>query len=110
MVVALLHKEYREHRSIWLALAAVAACVLLGVPSVFSAEMHPRSSLPDLLHATALLLAWIDGVVCGAMLLAGEAEGDTQVFLDALPSSRLTVWRAKFLVGGLFVLLHLAFL
>ena len=36
MMAVVLYKEYREHRSIWLVLALVAALALLGVGTAFA--------------------------------------------------------------------------
>src|SRR5439155_25830736 len=49
-------------------------------------------------------LAMTYGLVCGAMLLAGEDEGGTQVFLDTLPALRRQVWASKLLPGVLLTL------
>src|SRR5205823_957061 len=46
-----------------------------------------------------LALAVTYGLVCGAMMLAGEHEAGTQVFLDALTGRRGGVWLAKVLAG-----------
>ena len=35
-----------------------------------------------------VLVAWAYGLICGAMLLAGEREMGTLPFLDALPGLR----------------------
>src|SRR5262245_58784615 len=46
------------------------------------------------------------GVVCGAMLLAGEREASTLTFLDALTGQRLPVWFAKLFPGVVLSLLQ----
>ena len=42
------------------------------------------------------------GVVCGAMMLAGEHENGTLVFLDIFLGQRHLLWLGKFLIGVLF--------
>jgi hypothetical protein len=103
MIAALLYKEYREHRVVWLALAVVAAGGMLGVPQLIEPENIQRQDYRELLGGVAALLAWASGVVCGALLLASETEGGTQTFLDTLPAGRLPLWVGKCMVGLLFV-------
>jgi hypothetical protein len=110
MIAALLYKEYREHRSIWLALALLAAGLLVGVPQAFEPEGWHRETFRQMLAGTAALLAWTYGLVCGAMMLAGERESGTQAFLDTLPTTRRPLWLGKCLVGLLFVALHIGLL
>ena len=50
------------------------------------------------------------GLICGAMLLAGEREMGTLPFLDALPGLRRQLWRAKCLAGVLLVIAQVAVL
>jgi hypothetical protein len=110
MFAALLYKEYREHRSIWLALALVGAAVLFGLPSIYEPEARGAEPFYELLGFAAVAIAWTYGLVCGAMMLAGEREGGTQVFLDMLPTSRLPLWLAKCLIGVVLVYLQVALL
>ena len=58
----------------------------------------------------AVLLAWLYGMICGVMLLAGEREAGTLTFLDALPGLRRRLWLAKCLAGLVLVLAQIAFL
>jgi ABC-type transport system involved in multi-copper enzyme maturation permease subunit len=110
MSAALLYKEYREHRSIWLALAMLGVGLLVGLPQVVDPQGIHQLESRDLLGATAVILAWTYGVVCGAMLFAGEKEAGTQRFLDTLPISRRSLWWGKCRVGLLFLALQLALL
>jgi hypothetical protein len=110
MFAALLYKEYREHRAIWLALALVGAGLVFGVPLLYEPDARVRQSFLEMLGISALVVAWTYGVVCGAMLLAGEREGGTQEFLDMLPTSRLPLWLAKCVIGVLFVYLQVVLL
>jgi hypothetical protein len=110
MFAALLYKEYREHRSIWLALALVGAVVLCGVPLFYGPDVGDEAGFREAMSILAVSVAWTYGLVCGAMLLAGEQEGGTQAFLDTLPTSRLPIWLAKFFIGQLLVCLQIAIL
>jgi hypothetical protein len=110
MFPALLYKEYREHRSIWLALALVGAGVLVGIPLFYQPEPSQQEMFQEVLGIIATVLAWTYGLVCGAMLLAGEREVGTQGFLDMLPTARLPLWLVKCIIGALFVYLQVALL
>jgi hypothetical protein len=106
MIASMLWKEYREHRAVWVTLALVGVAAIVGLPWAFPPEPAWERSYREGLACTAVALAWAYGMVCGAMLLAGEAENGTQGYLDALPAARLPLWLAKVLAGGLFVLLQ----
>jgi hypothetical protein len=110
MFASLLYKEYREHRSIWLAMALVGVGVLVGVPLCFRPEASDREFFIEFLGASAIIISWAYGIVCGGMLLAGECEEGTQVFLDVLPSTRQQLWFGKVLAGAVFVLLQIVVL
>lgn len=110
MIASLLWKEYREHRAIWIALALVAFAAIIGLPWAFPPEQAYEQSYRDAQVVIAVVLAWCYGIVCGAMLLAGEHENGTQPFLDNLPIARLPVWLIKVLAGSLFLLLQVAVL
>src|SRR5579872_5141715 len=100
MTSVLLWKEWRDQWSIWVTLALVAAAALIGVPQIFAPEgLDHRGDLVGLLRLTAGVLAWLYGLVCGGMLLAGEREAGTMTFLDSLPALRLQLWTRKCLVG-----------
>ena len=43
------------------------------------------------------------GVVCGAMMFAGEHEGGTLVFLDIFQGRRDSLWFGKFAIGAILV-------
>jgi hypothetical protein len=63
-----------------------------------------------MLGPAAALLVWAYGMICGAMLLAGEREEGTLGFLDTLPLSRFRLWLVKgqlglVLLGGQIVVL-----
>src|SRR5438067_2431769 len=99
MTGAIWWKEYREHRTVWAAMAAVGAIGLYGLAFVFSQDMQARRDMREMLCGVAILLSWAYGMVAGAMLLAGEREAATLIYLDGLPAYRLQVWARKFLFG-----------
>jgi hypothetical protein len=108
MMAALVWKEYREHRVVWLAMACVSALTLLAVDRFDAAPTAVERGV--LLLVIAAALAWVYGLVCGGMLLAGEREDRTLAFLDALPRLRREMWAAKGLIGSILVLTQAAFL
>jgi hypothetical protein len=110
MVASLLWKEYREHRAVWVAMAAVAVGATLGVPAVFPPEPSQARAYNEILTVTAVILAWTYAIVCGAMLLAGERESGTQAFLDLMPAGRFRVWLVKLAAGLALVSAQLAVL
>jgi hypothetical protein len=111
MIRALVWKEYREHRSVWLALAGVALLALVGLSRILAPEgLTPGSAAREMLVGVAVLLAWTYGLVCGSILLAGEREGGTLDFLDILPVRRLGLWAVKGLIGAGLVLAQVAVL
>src|SRR5262245_15901281 len=99
MTRVLVWKELREQWVIWLVLALVAAGGLAGL----SALLTPGPNRDEMLTAVLWLSAWGYGLVCGALLLAGEVEGETQAFLDSLPGTRPRIWRVKAAAGLLLV-------
>ncbi len=93
-------KEYREHRLVWLAMALFGALALVCSASLLRPGVLVAGTREaDLLIAIAVVLSWAYGVVCGAMLLAGEREDGTLNFLDAMPRLRRQLWNAKCLTG-----------
>ena len=109
MIAALVWKEYREQRVAWAALAAVGALAVFVLPLIDSAENldHGREAVAAL---AVTVLAWAYGLICGAMLLAGERETGTLPFLDGLPGLRGQLWRGKCLAGVLLVVAQVAVL
>jgi hypothetical protein len=101
-------KEFREHAGVWVALAALAAVVLAGLTAYLtpagSTPTNPDEAMVFVLAAVGLAITY--GLVCGAMMLAGEAEGGTLAFLDTLPVARRHLWAGKFLMGVLLTLLQ----
>jgi hypothetical protein len=100
MIRAMLWKEYREHRAVWLTLGVVSVAGLFGLmrlmaPSGVEGDPEARLSL----EIVAVFLAWTYGLVCGSMMLAGERESATLTFLDILPARRIQLWLLKWLIG-----------
>src|SRR5262249_11803890 len=92
-------KEDREQRHSWLAVAILAIAVVL-VPSIVmnsggNSSLREDGQLRFTLFVIVLVLTATYGVVCGGMLLAGEREGRTEAFLNAMPVSRARIWAAK---------------
>jgi hypothetical protein len=102
MIATLAWKEYREHRSIWVAMACFAALFVVGLPAALAAE--GRSWSPDGIGAmatgSACIIAIAYGLVCGAMMLAGEREAGTLTFLDTLTGRRTPLWSTKLITGA----------
>ncbi len=110
MFTALLYKEYREQRAVWLVLALAGAGVLLGAPLLYRPLTDALPAFQAIMGIAAGVLAWTYGLVGGAMLLAGERETGTQTFLDTLPTRRLWLWFNKCLIGGVLLYVQLALL
>ncbi len=112
MIAALVWKEYREHRNVWVALAGLAALSIAGMfylldpPGVVSSFGGKHT----LLMFAGFVVAGTYGVVCGAMMLADERDSGTLPFLDALTARRTPIWRTKLLVGLIFTLLQALFI
>jgi hypothetical protein len=105
MMRCLAWKEIREGCSVWLALALLGTGVVFLTPMFL--ELLGESDWQR--QRTAVLiglgvLAVTYGVVTGSMLLAGERESQTLVFLDALTARRDGLWGCKTLLGLVFAL------
>jgi hypothetical protein len=108
VILSLAWKEYREHRPVWITMALVATTLLVVITQVFPALgilSLPSDSITHVIVAAAgSVLTY--GVVCGAMMLAGERELGTLAFLDALTGQRFPVWFAKMLPGTILCVLQ----
>jgi hypothetical protein len=105
VILTLAWKEYREHRTIWVAMAAMSALLVVGIgqavaPSGFAVAV-PDKLLPVII--TALAMAGTYGLVCGGMLYAGEREAGTLTFLDVFSGQRPALWAAKLFLGVFLV-------
>ena len=108
MIASLFWKEYREHRSVWIAMALLAV-TSLAIATTALLPQGLKGAEEDNLAAVvggALILTAMYGLVCGAMMLAGERESQGMSFLDLLPLSRAELWWSKCLCGLVFVLLY----
>ncbi|HKA06264.1 MAG TPA: ABC transporter permease [Gemmataceae bacterium] len=107
MILAMVWKEWREQRTIALAvlvfgLLAMSATAQFVDPTgggTTWAEGGARELM-------ALSLAYLAGAVCGAVLLADEKEVGTLEFLDSMPSRRRDVWLGKMTFGFVFVIVQ----
>src|SRR6516162_6894584 len=66
--------------------------------------------LNDTTAILGITITIVYGLVCGAIMFAGESEGGTLPFLDSLTRSRAWVWIAKVLIGAVFVVGQLVIL
>jgi ABC-type transport system involved in multi-copper enzyme maturation permease subunit len=110
VIVSLFWKEYREHRSVWIAMALLAVISLAVAAEALLPQGIKGASEDNVasLVGGALILTAMYGLVCGAMMLAGERESRGMGFLEALPLSRAELWWSKCLFGLIFVLLYSA--
>ncbi|HMF11600.1 MAG TPA: hypothetical protein VKE94_04820, partial [Gemmataceae bacterium] len=108
MILSIAWKEYREHRTVWLFMALVATVLIILVTQIYPALNLglKQGETTTYLVVVAVGAVLTYGVVCGAMLLAGEREGSTLGFLDAVTGQRLPLWVAKLLPGLTFCLLQ----
>jgi ABC-type Na+ efflux pump permease subunit len=102
MIAAQAWKEYREQRTVWLAMAGLGWLALWACDRAVGGGDDVSRQL--LLLTLGAVLAWIYGMVCGATLLAGEREQGTLAFLDTLPRPRAELWAGKCLAGAGLVL------
>jgi hypothetical protein len=105
MIGTLAWKEYREQRSVWLAMAVLGLVLLLCMLTYVDSPNHTSPNRTDLaLGTAAILVAFTYGLVCGAMLLAGEHESRTMTFLDILEGRRRRIWTTKVLMGAILTI------
>jgi hypothetical protein len=99
MILTLAWKEYREHRAIWLTMVVMTGLMGLGLVELVAATDTDgtRAAVQAL---TVLGMAAAYGVVCGAMMFAGEREAGTLVFLDIFLGRRGLLWFWKVLLGA----------
>jgi hypothetical protein len=108
VTAVMLWKEYRQQRAIWTAIALLAIVLVVIVAeaigqgsgwNVFRAE-NVRAILSWLVYSLAVTY----GLVSGALLLAGDKDDGTLLFLDCLTSQRGALWTRKFLAGLIFTM------
>jgi hypothetical protein len=95
MTRALVWKEVREQWAVWLALMLAAVGGSAGLTYLLS----PGPNRDEMLLGILWLVAWGYGLICGCLLLAGETEDGTQVFLDSLTAERGRLWFVKSATG-----------
>jgi hypothetical protein len=113
VISALAWKEYREQRLIWAALALLAAPLIWGLSQLLAptggvsgpGDIHSLEGGQVLgIVVAALGIAGTYGLVCAAMLTAGEREAGTHYFVETLSGWRTRLWVAKLLIGAVFAL------
>src|SRR5439155_3378535 len=101
MIATLLWKEYREQRALWIDIAVLTVLLALILAATLGAGnltfQGDSVRLPLVLVVYTLAIA--HGVVCGALLLAGDREAHTLSFLDAHASRRWELWKTKAVAG-----------
>jgi hypothetical protein len=106
MIGTLAWKDYREHLPVWAAMAGLAIFLIVILTQAFASQgvaAAPAEKLKIIALASIILTASY-GLICGAMMLAGEHEARTQTFLDMLPAGRKRLWITKVFAGALFTL------
>ncbi|HET9451921.1 MAG TPA: hypothetical protein VFO83_13615, partial [Aggregicoccus sp.] len=107
MSVALLRKEWREHR--WMLLALVGLLGLFfGLALVRTAGHSQEQSHYEPVRVLALLLATMGAHVLTARLVTREYAARTQLFLETLPVTRARILTTKLLLGAGLIALVLA--
>ena len=107
---ALVWKEWRQQRWIFLSLAGLAYALLLSAIIVDRYGVvfkNGRNEAASVLAGCALLIGVIGVVVLSANAFAGERDDNTDLFLDTIPCSRSKLFRVKLGLVLLLVLLAL---
>jgi hypothetical protein len=102
VILTLAWKEGREHRSIWLTMVVMTGILGFGLPRIIEVG-NPAAAVTTATLAI-LAMAGAYGVVCGALMLAGECEGGTLPFLDVFLGRRGLLWFGKFFLGAFLAL------
>ena len=97
MIITLTWKELREHQGIWLTMVVMSILLGLGLSKLVA--LNDPSVAVGVGAFTILGMAATYGVVCGSMMLAGEHEGGTLVFLDIFHGRRGRLWLGKCAIG-----------
>ena len=100
MIRTLAWKEYREHRAVWVAMLGLTAVFVHGLAYLLAPQGIAAAAdrlMP--LVVIVISMAGIYGLVCGAMMLAGEHEAKTLTFLETLPARRTQLWVIKVTAG-----------
>ncbi|WNG19247.1 hypothetical protein [Cystobacter fuscus] len=99
MSLALVRKEWREHRGAWLLLQSFVAAVLF-VAWRGQEAFAEQGSLFALLKGPTLLLATGGALFVAHRLIVREYGQRTQLFLEVLPVSRARVLATKLVLGA----------
>ncbi|HEX3314359.1 MAG TPA: hypothetical protein VHR72_05670 [Gemmataceae bacterium] len=102
MIGTLAWKEQREHQGIWLTMAVMTVVVGWGLPRIVSQGDQVLFLSVSLMTTLGMTVAY--GVVCGAMMFAGEHEGGTMAFLDIFHGRRGQLWTGKAAIGTVLVI------
>jgi hypothetical protein len=109
MNAALMWKEYRQLRGVWIVVTLLAVLVLEGllatVGSTTSWLDHINTSRTVLISIVVSSIV-AHGVVVGAMLIARDKEDGTEAFLESLTCRRSGVWWNKLTTGVVLVILQ----
>ncbi len=101
-------KEYRQQRWIWATILGLGLMLIVAVAEAIGRgtfwQVFHEGDVQSALWTTVICLGLAYGVVCGALLLAGEKEDGTLAFLEGLSARRGPVWQAKLSVGVLLTL------
>ncbi|MGD1000071.1 MAG: ABC transporter permease [Candidatus Brocadiia bacterium] len=98
---ALVWKEWRQQRWIFLSLAGLVYALLAGAAVVVSPDRsnyalyQTRDNAYGFLCICALLMGVIGVLVLSANAFAGERDDDTDLFLETIPCSRGKLFRVK---------------
>jgi hypothetical protein len=104
VIRAVVWKELREQGLIAVMLAVLGGA-LLAAAAAYADPPSPAAVPSDVVASLgtgrllALMLVVTAGMVCGGALFAAEREAGTMAFLDALPTLRWALWRAKVVAG-----------
>lgn len=107
MIGTLAWKEYKEQRAVWASMAWLAIFLLaVAQMLVKSGILLDPADQAMVILGLAAIMAGSYGVVCGAILLAGERDTQTLSFLDALTCLRAPLWKTKMAAGVLLTLAY----
>ena len=97
MLRAIVWKEWRQQRIFMFVILAVVPGLLaiLGWLSGLFASARSGTSINDKLAFLFLWVPFLQAIVTGSMLFAGESETGTLDFLDACSADRSRIWFAK---------------
>ncbi|HEY1381321.1 MAG TPA: hypothetical protein VGF55_31260, partial [Gemmataceae bacterium] len=99
MTRVLVWKELREQ---WTSAAAVLALGLVTL-GIVVATHSPYGVPEETGFAVLMCIAWVSGLVAGIQPIAGEREGGTLTWLDALPVTRRRLWWSKSVAAAAIV-------